>query len=85
MATNVQVSYKGKWREVPQNSHAASRCNWHKGADISRHSWFELDGEYARLYDWCKATFNIHHYVIFSDSVWFIEESDAVACQLKWG
>lgn len=84
MTTTVQVSYKGKWRYVPRNSYDAVMCNWHKGADIPKHSWFALDGEYAQIYDWCKATFDVHLYRVFEDSVWFIEEKDALLCQLRW-
>ena len=69
---------------VPQNSYQALMYNWHKGVNIPKHSWFELDGEYARIYDWCRATFDVHQYTVFEDSVWFIKESDAMLCQLKW-
>lgn len=84
MATTVQVSYKGKWRSVPQNSYDAVMCNWHKGADIPTHSWFEIGGRYQQIYHWCKKTFDVHHFKVFEDSVWFIEEKDALLCQLRW-
>ena len=82
--TTVQVSYKGRWREVPQNSHAALMCNWHKGADIPNYSWFEFDGKYQQIYQWCRDTFDVHYFKVFEDSVWFIEEKDAMLCQLRW-
>mgnify|MGYP003353602726 CR=1 FL=1 len=57
---------------------------WYKGADIPMRSWMEPHGKYQQVYDWCKATFDIHYFKMFEDSVWFIDEQDAMFCQLKW-
>ena len=84
MATTVQLSYKGKWRLVPQCSAEAYQLGWHKGVDIPTGSWFSVDGKYQYVYDWCKETVDIHYFKMFEDSVWFIDNQDALLCQLRW-
>ena len=84
MATTVRVSYKGNWRSVPNSPREADHLQWYKGADIPMRSWMEPHGRFQEIAQWCKQTFDIHHFKMFEDSVWFIDEQDAMVCRLRW-
>lgn len=67
-----------------ETPYQAMAHGWHRG--IQYQSMFNVFSEfpYDSFRAWCEATFPSSTYVIFTTSAWFLNEQDAVLCQLRW-
>lgn len=83
MADESWIFVDGQKFRVPSTPHDAPEFGWHLGAEYSSAlNWKEHDFE--SISNWCRETFDPHVYRMFMRSVWFLRESDAALCSLRW-
>jgi hypothetical protein len=81
--TQVWAYINGQRVEIPQADYEARECGWHKGAECNWRT-FADDERNLAIRSWCRQTFDPHTYVMFSRGVYFLYESDAVMCKLRF-
>ena len=83
MATESWIFIDGKKVMVPMSPLDAQDYGWHLGAEYETAlNWREHDFE--SINTWCRETFDPQVYKMFMRSVWFLRESDAMICKLRW-
>jgi hypothetical protein len=68
---------------IPMSPMEAMDRGWYKGAEY-KNALHWVDTDFESIYTWCRETFDPHTYKMFMRSVWFLRESDATLCKLRW-
>ena len=81
--TEAWCYINGKKIRIPQADYEAREWGWHLGTEL--HYYHMADGERtAEILQWCRETFDIFTFRAFARGVYFLDESDAVLCKLRW-
>lgn len=87
--TEIWTYIDGVKVNIPQDPYDASELGWHKGAELLRWLPGLSSVEHVLIRDnaiiaWCHDTVDRRTYRVFSDSIWFHHEADALLCMLRW-
>ena len=83
--TEAYFYIDGRKVRVPMHPYEAPDLGWHLGVEYASPIYLRSgEYKYTKIAEWCKATFDPHTYQLFTKSVWFLDESDALLCKLRW-
>ena len=81
--TEVSTFIDGVKVIIPLSPLDAQDSGWHLGAEYESALYWD-DHDFETINKWCRETFDQDTYKMFMRSVWFLRESDAMLCKLRW-
>ena len=84
MGTTVKyLTATGDWIVQPRTPDQAREQGWYPALKYNAFNVFDTF-PYEEFRAWCEETFDYGTYTVFTGSAWFMNEPDAVLCQLRW-